>query len=238
MKKIIIGDIHGRTNWKQIVEKEKDADEFIFMGDYFDPYDWTISLVDMVRNFNDILEFKIAYPTKVVMLIGNHDLAAFESFANKCRYVDGTYENMAPVLYNAIKTGVIKLCHFIDDNVVCSHAGFTKTWLAESELSFDEDGLNEDFRKHVEDKTCLDTYDFICREFYQDSSGNDLWQGPLWVRPMSLLQDMVDGFIQVVGHTRIRKNSPQKVENLLLADCLEHDEYYSYENNEFKYNKI
>ena len=59
MKYIFIGDIHGRTNWKQIVEKEKDADKFIFFGDYFDPYDWTLTLDDLVNNFRDILDFKI-----------------------------------------------------------------------------------------------------------------------------------------------------------------------------------
>ena len=36
MKTIIIGDIHGRSVWKQIVEKEKDAHQIVFLGDYFD----------------------------------------------------------------------------------------------------------------------------------------------------------------------------------------------------------
>ena len=49
MKYIFIGDVHGRTNWKQIIDKEKDADKFIFFGDYFDPYDWTLSLQDIVE---------------------------------------------------------------------------------------------------------------------------------------------------------------------------------------------
>ena len=69
MKYILIGDIHGRTNWKQIVEKEKDADKFIFFGDYFDPYDWSLSLNEIVNNFNDILEFKNKNPNKVILLI-------------------------------------------------------------------------------------------------------------------------------------------------------------------------
>ena len=36
MKTVIIGDIHGRISWEKIVEKENDADRFIFVGDYFD----------------------------------------------------------------------------------------------------------------------------------------------------------------------------------------------------------
>lgn len=50
MKYILIGYIHRRTNWKQIVEKEKDADKFIFLRDYFDPYNWTSTLNDLVKH--------------------------------------------------------------------------------------------------------------------------------------------------------------------------------------------
>lgn len=244
MKHIIIGDVHGRTNWKQIVEKEKDADKFIFLGDYFDPYDWTLTLDDLINNFRDILDFKIKNPDKVILLIGNHDLAAFDSMANKCRYVEGTYENMAPIFYNAIKDGVIQLCYFISDKIVCSHAGFSKTWLDNSGLSFDEDSLNKDFREQVENKTAITTYDFIYRkgDFWVDGSGNNIWQGPLWIRPESLMRNKPNDIIQCVGHTRIYKNTNQihKLNRIkiLLCDCLEHGEYYSYENSEFKFNKI
>ncbi len=36
MKTIVIGDIHGRTSWKDIIEKEQTWDKVIFIGDYFD----------------------------------------------------------------------------------------------------------------------------------------------------------------------------------------------------------
>ena len=39
MEVILIGDIHGRTIWKQIVERHPDADHYVFFGDYFDPYE-------------------------------------------------------------------------------------------------------------------------------------------------------------------------------------------------------
>ncbi|NBP57427.1 metallophosphoesterase, partial [bacterium] len=38
MKTIFIGDIHGRSIWKEIVEQEK-PDRVIFIGDYFDSFD-------------------------------------------------------------------------------------------------------------------------------------------------------------------------------------------------------
>jgi predicted phosphodiesterase len=39
MKLIALGDTHGRSKWKEIVEKENDADKIIFIGDYFDAKD-------------------------------------------------------------------------------------------------------------------------------------------------------------------------------------------------------
>ena len=39
MKTIILGDIHGRSNWKDILAAHPDATRVIFMGDYFDSFD-------------------------------------------------------------------------------------------------------------------------------------------------------------------------------------------------------
>ena len=38
MKIIALGDIHGQKKWEKIVEKNSDADEIIFLGDYFDSF--------------------------------------------------------------------------------------------------------------------------------------------------------------------------------------------------------
>ena len=38
-KTIYIGDIHGRDVWEEIVEKHDDADNIVFIGDYFDSFD-------------------------------------------------------------------------------------------------------------------------------------------------------------------------------------------------------
>jgi predicted phosphodiesterase len=37
-KTVVIGDIHGRDSWKQII-KDQNPDRVVFMGDYFDSYD-------------------------------------------------------------------------------------------------------------------------------------------------------------------------------------------------------
>ena len=70
MKTIVLGDIHGRNVWKDIVFQEE-ADRVIFIGDYFDSFD--IGPADQMFNFKEIIEFKEKNECEVIMLIGNHD---------------------------------------------------------------------------------------------------------------------------------------------------------------------
>ena len=69
-KNIYIGDIHGRDIWKEIVEQHKDADNIVFIADYFDSFD--IPGTVQLRNARDIVEFKKLQeldPTKRVYLL-------------------------------------------------------------------------------------------------------------------------------------------------------------------------
>lgn len=50
LKTVFIGDVHGRSIWKDIVAQEK-ADRVIFIGDYFDSFDTTNTY--LVHNNNE-----------------------------------------------------------------------------------------------------------------------------------------------------------------------------------------
>ena len=56
----IIGDIHGRSVWKDLVIPEAIN---VFLGDYFDPYD-NILKDDLVSNFEAIIQYKKDNPQK------------------------------------------------------------------------------------------------------------------------------------------------------------------------------
>ncbi|HSC52600.1 MAG TPA: metallophosphoesterase [Phnomibacter sp.] len=71
MKIIALGDIHGRTAWKQIVAN-MDFDRVVFVGDYFDSRD-NHTGAEQVQNFKEIIAYKKANMQKVVLLFGNHD---------------------------------------------------------------------------------------------------------------------------------------------------------------------
>ena len=54
MKTIIIGDVHGTTHWKDILDFEN-PNRVIFIGDYFDGYD---NNVNEIQNFKNIIQYK------------------------------------------------------------------------------------------------------------------------------------------------------------------------------------
>lgn len=70
MKILVLGDIHGRTIWKDIIEKEN-PDKVIFLGDYVSTHD-NISADQQLSNLNNILNYKEENSDKVVLLRGNH----------------------------------------------------------------------------------------------------------------------------------------------------------------------
>ena len=62
-----MGDVHGRSYWK-LLANTKSFDKLILIGDYFDSYD--IDAKEQIRNFEEIVAFKEAYPDKMVLLTG------------------------------------------------------------------------------------------------------------------------------------------------------------------------
>ena len=52
-------------------------------------------------------------------------------------------------------------------------------------------------------------------------TGDDITQGPIWVRPMSLMSDMLEDTVCVVGHTTVTKlGLDEKFPKIILIDCL------------------
>ena len=94
---LTIGDIHGRTRWKEAIfggetefffwkqSIEENYEEFvreehifhqwdkiIFVGDYVDSFDVSNEII--LENLKDIVLFAKTYPDLVVLLLGNHDI--------------------------------------------------------------------------------------------------------------------------------------------------------------------
>jgi hypothetical protein len=201
MKTIVIGDIHGEIWWKDILKKEV-PDEVIFIGDYFDSFH--IPVADQIINFNEIMNIEEDYGVKkVVRLIGNHD---FHYLHNEAM-CSGFSHSRKDQLFYLINGCIDKLqMAYEKDGVLFTHAGVTETWCVRNDIQ--EDASSEYIANRINDMFQDKNYESFCFAIsdrfkrYSDPYGNNIYQGPLWVRPESLCRDKVSP-IQVVGHTKM-----------------------------------
>ena len=70
MKILVLPDIHGREFWKGACEDIDSFDKVIFLGDYFDPYDFEgISVATAIENFQEILDVSLQLQKERTVLI-------------------------------------------------------------------------------------------------------------------------------------------------------------------------
>jgi hypothetical protein len=74
MKILVLGDIHGRSIWRDIILKENDADKIIFLGDYVSTNNPYITSEVQISELTKILTYKDINKDKVILLRGNHDM--------------------------------------------------------------------------------------------------------------------------------------------------------------------
>ena len=239
MKTIIIGDIHGRNIWKEIVSKES-YDRVIFVGDYFDSFD--IPGLDQIHNFNEICNFAKSSEKEVVLLVGNHDLHYMNIGQKYSGFQPGFQFDISSILSE--NNNLLQMIYRFD-NVIATHAGVSPVWMDENfgdSWSFDDlaDKINELFRYRPRS--------FRFSGF--DPYGDDPRQSPVWIRPSSLLKSntrnkslIKDHFIQVFGHTSMSQEQISNRDKWLGprffgVDTLEIGYYLIHQNQNFEYNKV
>jgi predicted MPP superfamily phosphohydrolase len=205
MKTIVLGDTHGRSNWKLAVHQDK-PDRVIFIGDYFDSFE--ILGVEQIANFKEIIKYKEDNPqVEVVMLIGNHDHHYFPEVGYTG--TSGYQSKIAPSISQVIDENRNHLqMAYGFDNFLFTHAGVSPVFMdevfGENDWSIENVvvDLNELFRYKPR------AFDFNGFE----SSGDNTTQTPIWIRPRSLMsankkhpKGLKNDYIQIVGHTAMRR---------------------------------
>jgi hypothetical protein len=199
---VFIGDIHGRTIWKKIVEDNPAAGRFVFIGDYFDSH--TIPGIDQMRNFEDIIEFKKTTDKEVVLLTGNHDIHYYGNIkeTNTSGFQRNLYQSISHLVYE--NKSHLQMAYSFED-VLCTHAGVSEDFMNEVfgkyqwNMSTIADDLNELFL--YKPRT------FLFHENYFDPYGDDVFQTPIWIRPRSLMKaskEIRKVYKQIVGHTKVQ----------------------------------
>jgi predicted MPP superfamily phosphohydrolase len=205
MKTIVLGDTHGRSLWKLAVHQDK-PDRVIFIGDYFDSFD--ISGVEQIANFKEIIKYKEDNPqVEVVILIGNHDHHYFPEvgYTGTSGYQSGVGPSISQVIDE--NRHHLQIAYGFN-NFLFTHAGVSPVFMdqmfGENDWSSENIvvDLNEMFRYKPR------AFDFNGFE----SSGDNTTQTPIWIRPRSLMsankkhpKGLKDDYIQVVGHTTMRR---------------------------------
>lgn len=216
MKIVALGDIHGRDSWEKIAQEELDScDKFIFIGDYFDSFDIPFSV--QMDNFKNILDLKRKNMDKVVLLFGNHCYHYLKGIHDVYSGYQSFYSHdIGMVIEKALKEDLIQMC-FIHDKFLFSHAGVTNTWLSDNGYNSEEplDVFINDLFKYK-------PLSFRFKSGKNRSPyGDDVCQSPIWVRPNSLLQDKLDDYVYVVGHTQQNELMVNdSIVSLILIDTL------------------
>ena len=207
MKTCVIADVHGRDQWKQIVAQEKDADKVIFLGDYFDSF--TISAVEQMHNFKEIVEFKETSGKEVIMLLGNHDHHYYPGINDSS--TSGYQTKMAFVIKQLVEENKQHFqMAYREGEFVFSHAGFSSEWLDDTVIGWTLDNMID----KVNELLLYAPHALDYRSFKMFSAtgwtgaggyGNETYQGPMWIRPKALMEankkTLRKKIIQVVGHT-------------------------------------
>lgn len=213
-KIIVIGDIHGRTTWQDIVSLHT-ADKYIFIGDYLDTRG-NITVDEQIENLKDIIAFKDQNPDGVVLLFGNHDY-------HYLPFVNQTYSGFNWSMKLRVGDDVLvpnlskfKMCHREGD-FLFSHAGISNTWLVAN--GWDGD----DIEQFVNDLWLAKPNVFAHKG--PSPYGEDHDASPIWIRPKSLMQSNngLLSYVQVVGHTT--GEIIKLIDNYYFIDALE-DGYF------------
>jgi hypothetical protein len=200
MRRIIIGDPHGRWGFvKQIYDKEQ-PDEVIILGDYFDSFD--IDVYTQRESYEHIIELRKEHLKKYhrgfVMLIGNHDMHYMDEKFGRCSGWNALSASVAGYpLCRDWDREILQMCYIDEVNkTIYSHAGVSMNWFIKWCTSLGN--INT-----LETKAFAFTY-----RDGGDAYGSSTYSSPLWLRPEGLQNSMYvdnDGVVwnQIFGHTQV-----------------------------------
>lgn len=191
MKIVNIGDVHGRKAVFDIIDREKDADIINLTGDFFSSHEG-ISEDEQIQVMEGILALKEDFGDKMHIQRGNHDLEAADYHWARC------YPNTGYKVKDWFKTHLSEYLKatewvFVKNNLIFSHAGISKTWFNSLKVNSVEEINNLSPSELFGFTPSLDNP--------YDSYGDSKTQPCTWIRPQTLMKDILDNRTQIIGHT-------------------------------------
>lgn len=223
MKIGIIGDIHGKTIWKDITLSNPDIELWIFLGDYVDSHfsveNEYLEANKEADNLNDIIEF--AKANNSILLLGNHDI----QYIDPSLYTCSGFSELKLSKFNKIFNNNIDLFNIAAEiktstkTYLITHAGVHKGWYKlYSKLRKLEDINISDFlnRLWFERNPCL-------FDIGKERGGNKKVGSPIWVDKSMIYEKALPKYHHIVGHNRVKDILEYKKKDfsITFCDCLD-----------------
>jgi len=210
MKLVVIADIHGRTNWKDVIAQHPDADQVVFTGDYVDTHD-DITIVEILHNLKEIIAYGRANPN-TIFLLGNHDYPYI--FGAMGTYQCSGFKSAAYHNYHQLFIENIDLFKFahLEGKYLFSHAGITTKWFNKYK-DFMRDHLimitDGEADYLLDDPSALLNYGMETKEIqaamWEVGPARGGWHGsngsPIWADQSETRFGALRGYTHIVGHT-------------------------------------
>jgi hypothetical protein len=206
---VFIGDVHGHNIWSKITEQETQADHFVFVGDYLDSL--TVTGPDQHLNLLNIIGFKKQNPSKVTLLIGNHDYHYWPDITENLGTTSGFQSRMYHLFKDTFQKNktLFQMCLLLDKYLV-THAGVSESFLKiNGYYKYDSVAVDTFLNDLFFYKPQLFDFTEVYKHIdWVDSYGNNVEQSPIWIRPQSLQRAnrksfLKKSYIQIVGHTQM-----------------------------------
>lgn len=200
MKRLILGDPHGRFDPIINTYNKEQPDEVIILGDYFDSFN--IDTYAQRECYDNIINLRNEHLSKkkgrFIMLIGNHDMHYMDEKFGRCSgWNPLTYYQAGYPLCRDWNNEILKII-FVDkvNKTIYSHAGVSMNWFDTWIKS-----------QNLEDINAIQVIAFNFT--YKDGGdwyGSSKWNSPLWIRPEGLKKCPYhdkEGIMwnQIFGHT-------------------------------------
>lgn len=209
MRTLIIPDIHTNFGLAEYIIEKENADEIVFLGDYFDNWDDGIELATQTAEW---LKESMTKPNRI-HLLGNHD--------NSYRDPKHMCSGYLPIKKAAIdRIGInwkeIRLHVWVGD-WLCTHAGLSNEFF----VAYDGIDVNQFLNEFEDDKDLRET-------LYSVSGfrgGRDPNSGILWCDWREF--EPIPGVKQIMGHTvddDVRNNG----DNYCIDTILHHYAIYDH----------
>lgn len=239
MRYLIVGDIHCKYSILDVIEDKIDNyDKVIFLGDYVD--DWLASPEASFNTLEKLLRLWQTYPSKIILLLGNHDCSYLFGEKFRCSGYNPETESYVKDLYKTTFDGESPLhISYADGNYLFTHAGVTRHFWNDMLALIQKHypgivpygTLAEQISQalnHALELGKSDQHDRLFQMLTQVGStrGGFGTPSPLWADKRELEEDHISGINQVVGHTPVRTVTLTNLGKNKLFFCDTHSSVY------------